>query len=113
MNKTILRTAAAFLIIIAIVVVFTGCGTVEYRDRYTAMQVDQQLLQDYTVQAPPMTAVTYSYLDFDQKESLWVDYTNVLLEVIGKHQADKAGLRKSDEEFQKKIEELNKKADKK
>lgn len=113
MKNTILRTAVAFAIIIAIVALFTGCGTVEYRDRYTSLPLDKQLLQDYTVQAPPSTAVTYSYLDFDQKESLWTDYTNSLLEVIGKYQADKAGLRKADEEFQKKIEELNKKADKK
>lgn len=98
------------LFFICVFILFiTGCDTM-YRDRYTVMEYDQTLIKDYDVPAPPMASVTYSFLDWETKESLWADYTGSLLEVIGKHQADKAGLRKADEEFKKKIEELNKKA---
>lgn len=107
------RTEVKKILILLFVFILVGCGTTEYRDRYTAIELDQSLTKDYDVPPPPSSAVTYSFMDWDQKESMWTDYTNNLIEVIGKHQADKAGLRKANSEYKIKVEELNKKADKK
>lgn len=95
--------------IFAFILFLTGCTTV-YRDRYTVLEYDQTLTKDYDVPPPPLSAPAYSVMKCSDQESLWIDYTGDLLGIIGKNHADKAGLRKANEEFKKKIEELNKKA---
>lgn len=69
-------------------------------------------LQDYDVPVPPLSSQAYSTLTWDEKESVWTAYTNDLLAVIGKHMADKAGLRASKDELIKKLDELNKNPEK-
>jgi predicted small lipoprotein YifL len=100
------------LVAAVLVTLMAGCGTQQpqYRDRYTAFTPSDAQLQDYDVGAPPVTAQAYSSMPWDAKETMWVDYTNDLLKVIGKHMADKAGLRKSKVDLQEKIDDLNKKA---
>lgn len=91
--------------------ILSGCfGTVQYRDRYVTMTPNDSLLRDYDVSAPPITSAQYGQLTPSDKESLWVQYTSDLLETIGKHMSDKAGLRKFKSETEKQVEELNKKA---
>lgn len=107
--KKFFSTLMMFIVIMLLVSILTACNTV-YRDRYTALEYDPTLLKSYDITPPPTNSVTYSTLEPDAKESLWIDYTLTLLEVNGKHNADKAGLRKADDEFKKKVEELNKKA---
>lgn len=97
----------ALLILLTFVLV--GCTTV-YRDRFTALELDQNATRTYDVDPPPTSSSDYANLLWQEKESLWVTYTSSLIEVIGKYQADKAGLVKADDEFKKKVEELNKKA---
>lgn len=101
-----MKKVLLFLVLVAL----AGCGTVEYRDRYAALPIPEEKLIDYDVPPPPVTSIKYSVMDWDSKESAWTDYTNDLLSVIGKHQADKLGLRESKKEFEKQILELNKKA---
>jgi hypothetical protein len=94
-----------------LVALLAACGTqTQTREHYAAFTPSDSLLQDYEIGAPPITARAYSSMTWDDKETVWTDYTNDLLKVIGKHMADKAGLRKSKVELEKKVDELNKKA---
>ncbi|HEX9137651.1 MAG TPA: hypothetical protein VF905_12010 [Nitrospirota bacterium] len=97
----------------AVLVTFlSACGTQQpqIRDHYAAFNPSDTLLQDYDIGAPPVSAQAYSSMTWDDKETMWTDYTNDLLKVIGKHMADKAGLRKAKADLQEKIDDLNKKA---
>lgn len=96
------------LFVFVLLYLLVGCQTT-YRDRYTVMQYDNTLLTQYEVPPPPVAAIDYSKLLWSEKESLWIDYTGSLIGIIGKHQADKNGLKKAQSEFQLQIEQLNKK----
>lgn len=86
----------------------TGC-TATVKERVVALEYDPVLLKKYDVPPPPVVAEQYTAMPWTVKEDLWVSYTNSLLVVIGKNHADKEGLTKAQQEFNKKIEELNKK----
>jgi hypothetical protein len=97
---------------VALATFMSGCGhnPPKVQEHYTAFVPDDALLQDYVVPQPPLASKDYSILTSDEKESFWTDYTNDLLQVIGKHMADKAGLRKAKSDFIEKTDKLNKEA---
>lgn len=99
------------MLVAAVLATFiVGCGhnPPKVQEHYSAFMPDDSLLQDYVVPEPPLSSKDYAILTSDEKETLWVDYTNDLLQIVGKHMADKAGLRKSKSDFIEKLDKLNK-----
>lgn len=98
-----------WLFIFLIAFTMTSCSnTPVYRDRFTQMELDKSLVKKYQVAQPPMTSPTYSILDGDQKETVWVLYTADLLQTIGFYEADVDGLLKAEQAGLEKIKQLNK-----
>lgn len=89
----------------------SGCaGNIQYRDKYAIMTPNDNLLQDNAVPAPQYTPQEYSTLTCDAKEDFLTGYIGILLGVIGKDKADKAGLRTWKAGVAKQVDDLNKKA---
>lgn len=96
-------------LVVGMVLFLAGCATkTVYVDRYSLIYPEDTLLKSYYVDQPPATAVAYSALSCDAKESLWVNYTNDLLNTIGLHEADKSGLRKWKIEATARVDKMNK-----
>ena len=94
-----------------VAVLMTGCTTVEYRDKYSILTPDANLLENNNAPPPPVTPKQYGMLTDKQRVAILEPYVNDLLKVIGKEHADKAALRLYQETAQKKIRELNDAAD--
>ena len=102
-----IRKVFRWMAILTLGFVMVGCKTTEVFIK-TPPMVDDGFLKNYAVPAPPKDAPSYSELSPDEKEAMWIGYTSDLLIIIGKHQADKSGIRvwkkgvlKAYEEFRK------------
>lgn len=102
-----IRKAFMWTIVLTLGFVMTGCKTTEAVMKMPPM-VDDGFLKNYTVPKPPTDAQTYSDLSSDEKEFYWQDYTKDLLGIIGKHQADKNGIKLWKQGVQKAYEDYRK-----
>lgn len=100
------------LLTLIAIVMLTGCTTVEYRDKYTILTPEDNLMQDRHAPPPPATPKQYRMMTDKQRVELLEPYVSDLLVVIGQEHADKAGLRAYKAKAEAKIKELNDKASK-
>lgn len=87
-----IRKVFRWMAILTLGFVLVGCKTTDVFVK-TPPMVDDGFLRNYAVPSPPGDAQLYSELTPDEKEKQWIDYTSDLLIIIGRHQADKSGIR--------------------